>query len=117
MRINHGLGFGCSTEDAFMEEKQIAEIDARIAPMVRAVNAYVDFIVTNGNNHSSSYRKELTEKTYCLIHEFAEVFIYRLGNCSLKNTYLIYNLSCKSGIFTPHKQVLEPVPLSSFISR
>ena len=61
-----------------MEEKQIAEIDARIAPIFRAVDAYVGFIATNGNNHSFAYRKELTEQTYCLIHDFAEVFLVDL---------------------------------------
>jgi Holliday junction resolvasome RuvABC ATP-dependent DNA helicase subunit len=100
-----------------MEEKQIAEIDARVAPIFRAVDAYIDFIATNGNNHSSSYRKELTEKTYYLIREFSEVFIFQLGNCSLKNTYIIYNLSCKSGQFPAHKQILEPLALISFMRR
>jgi hypothetical protein len=54
-----------------MEEKNIAEIDARIAPVFRAADAYIEFVMTmrlkTGKTHFSVDKRV----TYIVIYNFA----------------------------------------------
>ena len=49
-----------------MEEKQIAEIDARIAPILRAVDAYCDFVAPAGVATRLDARREAIRVVFVL---------------------------------------------------
>jgi Holliday junction resolvasome RuvABC ATP-dependent DNA helicase subunit len=92
-----------------MDEKEIAEIDDRIAPMVsHAVGSYIDFVLANHEAHFGQDFRSLTEALYTLIHNFAWVVIRQLGRCSLKHQYLTTVLIWKSGIVEPPKVKAPP---------
>jgi hypothetical protein len=77
-----------------MDEKQIAEIDARIAPIFRAVDAFSDLITAHTTNNASQFR----ENVYYNIYDFCEVVIEQLGKLSPRNDYLLLIISGKAGV-------------------
>jgi hypothetical protein len=92
-----------------MDEKEIAEIDDRIAPMVsHAVGSYIDFVLANDETHFRQDFRSLTEALYILIHNFAYVVIRQLGRCSLKHQHLTTVLIWKSGIVEAPKIKVPP---------
>jgi hypothetical protein len=90
-----GLGAG-SPEVVNMEEKQIAEIDARIAPIFRAVDAYGDFI----REHTTKDTTHLDEMMYRVIYDFCEVVIEQSGQLSARNDHLLVIISKRAGVQT-----------------
>jgi len=74
-----------------MEEKQIAEIDALIAPIFRAADAYIDFILAQ--REISWYRNHLYN---IVIHGFCEYVIHWSGKLSAKNDYLLSKILDKA---------------------
>src|SRR5712672_2280529 len=68
-----------------MEEKQIAEIDARIAPIFRAADAYVGFVQLK----TDKKYKEISKVTYIIIYNFASNIICNFGIGSYVNLYLV----------------------------
>ena len=104
-----GLGAG-APEVVNMEEKQIAEIDARIAPIFRAVDAYGDFILAlQENSWFRNHVKNLdfilaTQENswfrnyvYNIIYSFCENVVHWSGQLSAKNDYLLSKILGKVG--------------------
>jgi hypothetical protein len=78
-----------------MERSQIAEIDARIAPIFRAVDAFCDVV----SAHATIDTAQFKDKVYYSISRFCEVVIKQSCKLSLKNHYLLRSISSKSGAF------------------
>ena len=77
-----------------MEDKQIAEIDARVAPILRAVDAYSDFVTAHATHDIGQFR----ENVYYSIYLFCRVVIEQSGKLSPRNDYLLRIISGKAGI-------------------
>jgi hypothetical protein len=54
-----------------MEEKNIAEIDARIAPVFRAADAYIEFVMTMRSKTGKTHFSVDKRVTYIVIYNFA----------------------------------------------
>ena len=89
--------------------KQIAQVDAQIAPLFSIVDAYVDVIAVTeqsfpdsvrltligGKTLSASERSDVSLYVYTVFYTFAKIVIRWSGNLSFESSYILLVLSMK----------------------
>src|SRR5258708_302591 len=85
-----------------MEQSILVEIDARMAPIFRAADAYIGLVVatdqtfsistTEGDIYSSGDPDGVTKSVYCILYNFVGVVVRWSGSLSVRNNYIRYIL-------------------------
>ena len=85
-----------------MDEKQIAEIDARIAPILRAIDTFIDSSGVTWDD-TSLFR----ESTYAEIYKFCKVVMEQFGKLSPRNEYILRVISGNPGANIDENQIVD----------
>jgi len=88
-----------------MQEDDIPEIDARIASISHSVDAYIGLALKSGARTSTS--QPMDEFIYVLMHNFAESLVNKIGECSLRHSYILSLLLYKAGL-VPELRMTTP---------
>ena len=87
-----------------IERKQIAEIDARVAPIFHVVDAFIDNFVAGATSDDASHFRE---SVYREIYNFCEVVIEQSGKLNPRNDYLLRILSGKPGVNVDKNHIVD----------
>jgi hypothetical protein len=90
-----------------MAQNRRTQIEARLSPILRPVDAYIDYIVHlpiefpvtfDGTDHSSYDRSALARAVYILIFDFSKTIIRWVENFNFQDGYILFVLNNKSGL-------------------
>jgi Holliday junction resolvasome RuvABC ATP-dependent DNA helicase subunit len=111
-----------------MTQTQRGDIDSRMAPILRATDAYIDFIATMKNNFpinlefdltgdldSSSRKTDVSYAVYISLYNFAVAVVRWSGTLTFKNTYILFTIMRKTNKGTLDIDHLPSIVIDQFI--